>query len=227
MEEQQDSDTECKKELIAWLGFTFISLIALRLLFDIWTDKYAGILSLSGTLIIISVVLSRWGITWCELGLKRPKSIGMTLLQLLGMIVVTFCVALVAVFIAKQFFIKPEESSRFVGIAGNLPLTLWWILLSWLIGGFAEEMLYRAFLISGLHRILGEGKMAIVFALLIPGIFWAIRHIYFRGAYGAVFVFLISIVFGCFYILTKRNLWPNIILHGSMDTFGFINRYLA
>ena len=214
-----------RKTLLLWVIVVLSLLLVLKALFSIWTEYNAGILSLCLTFIITTFALKKHGISWADMGLKRPASFKKTFYILLLLIVVTLATALLSVFIAKAFFVKPEESARFAGLAGNLPLTLWYILLGWVVGGFIEELIYRAFLISAIQRILGDSTVATLIAILIPGIIWAARHIYFKGAYGAVFMFFSSLVFGLFYIMSKRNLWPNIILHGFINTFGFIGRY--
>ncbi len=213
-----------KKILVRSVVFVLCLLISLKAVFSLWTDSYAGILSLLITFGLTSYLLKRWGVTWNQLGIKRPESLKKTFFWFVLLTIVTLATALLSVYIAKKFFVKPEESSRFIELQGNVALTLWWVLLGWVVGGFIEELMYRAFLISAIQRILGDHLVATIIAILIPGLIWAVRHIYFKGAYGAVFMFFSSIVFGLFYILSKRNLWPNIFLHGIINSFGFLNR---
>ena len=160
-----------------------------------------------------------------HMGLREPESFKKTLYTFIILTIATLATALLSVYIAKKFFIKPEESTRFIELQGNLILTLWWILIGWLVGGLVEELMYRALLITALQRVLGDTWFATTVAILIPGLIWAARHIYFKGAYGAVFMFFSSIIFGLCYILSKRNLWPNVFLHGLINSLGFINRY--
>jgi len=214
-----------KKKLLVRVMAVLSLLFVLKVIFSMWTDSYAGILSLLITFIMTTVLMKQRGIAWSDLGFKKPESFKKTILIFILMVIDLLATALLSVYIAKKFFVKPDEATRFIGLEGNLLLTLWWVLVGWVVGGFIEELMYRAFLISAIQRILGDNWYATLFAIVIPGFIWAARHVYFKGAYGAVFMFFSSIVFGIFYIMSKRNLWPNIFLHGLINTFGFVGRY--
>ncbi|MFC3093746.1 CPBP family intramembrane metalloprotease [Alteromonas sediminis] len=214
-----------KKRILLTVLLSVVLLTALKSMFSIWTEFNAGILSLLITFGVISILMKKWEVSWNELGLRSPRSYKSFFLSLTLLTMATIAVALLSVFIAKHFFVKPDESLRFAHLAGNLPVTLWYIMLGWLVGGLVEELVYRAFFITALQRILGPHWIATAIAIVIPGLFWAARHVYFKGAYGAVFMFFSSLVFGACYVLSKRCLWPNVVLHGLINTFGFINRY--
>jgi membrane protease YdiL (CAAX protease family) len=218
-------ESTAKKAVLTDVLIVFLTLVSARFLAQEITWIYGGPISLAIAFVVAHFRLRKRGFTWKNLGLNWQRSAWKLMLYT----TCTFASLLVIVFIghwiAGQFFERPEPSPRFANVPGNLSITLSWIALGWIIGGFGEELIYRGFFISALERLFSNTIFKQVIAILLPGVFWAARHTYFHGYYGGILVFLMSILFGSFYFLWGRNLWPLILTHGLADTISFVGRY--
>lgn len=174
---------------------------------------------------------------WADIGLKGPKTIlGFLTLPVLAIIVFVFAIGIGAgTAIALNSVIGPPPASadnRFGDIQGNLPVFLMWVAIGWIVGGFAEEMVFRGFLITRFEQFF-RGKKSIagfrpslIISIIMPAVIFGWAHYYYRGLHGAIAISVIGVVLGAFYILFGRRLWPLIIAHGSIDTLSFLARYL-
>ncbi|UCG87589.1 MAG: CPBP family intramembrane metalloprotease, partial [Gemmatimonadota bacterium] len=124
-----------------------------------------------------------------------------------------------------QYLPSPDTSARFGDLTGNLPATLWWIAIGWLIGGFAEEMIFRGFVLNRLEALLPQGVRGSVTAVILQAILFGAVHVYNRGLFGLLILGVVGAVLGTFYLVFRRNLWPVILAHGLGNTLGFVVRY--
>jgi len=117
---------------------------------------------------------------------------------------------------------QPPNFSRFHNM--NPSQLLGWIAAGWAMGGFAEEII-RAYLIYRIVDLLGDSRAAWICAVAGSSIFYVLNHQYqgFAGVFGVV---VSCIGFGFLYLVSKRNLWSNII-HGLNDTLAFIAVFLG
>ncbi len=108
-----------------------------------------------------------------------------------------------------------------------MPATLWWIAIAWVIGGFAEEMIFRGFLLNRLEAMLLRGKGRTVAAVLLQAVIFGAVHAYNRGLLGLLAIGAAGAILGVFYIVFRRNLWPVILAHALGNTLGFVARYFG
>lgn len=173
------------------------------------------------------MLIRRWGISWVELGLRRPASYWVTLAQMS----LTFIGMGVVLYFAYQFvglyFEKTETTvSRFGDMESNLPLYLWWVLLGWIVGGFFEEMTFRGFLLSRIETMFGGHRLSTTIAIFSQAAVFGVIHFYYQGAFGALTLFAVASFIGLCYVLFGRNLWPLILSHGLLNTLGFLGDFL-
>jgi membrane protease YdiL (CAAX protease family) len=173
----------------------------------------------------ISLWLRKIG--WRDLGLRRPSS----WLRTLG-IAVTIGVFYTAV---ELSFIEPliyqlgvgsEDLSNFDGIRDNILVLVIWIIIGWTIGAFAEEMVYRGYLLNRLADLIGHSQVGWVIGLIGSSAFFAFGHVY-LGAAGVLMTFLEACLWAGLYLGGRRNLWLPIIGHGTTNTFAFVLMYLG
>jgi membrane protease YdiL (CAAX protease family) len=127
--------------------------------------------------------------------------------------------------LAGQFLPTPDTGARFGHLAGNVSGTLWWIAVGFSIGGFAEEMIFRGFIINRLRTLLPPGGWGNAMAVLLQAILFGAAHAYNRGLYGFIVLGTVGVVLGTCYIMFGRNLWPVILAHGLGNALGFLLRY--
>lgn len=115
--------------------------------------------------------------------------------------------------LATKIFNEPADYSSFEFIKGDTNAYFKWLAFMWISAAFGEELLFRAFAFSQLHKIIGEKKVLLVF---ISAILFSLPHLY-QGNSGLLMTFLFGFFFGFVYLKFK-NIWINIIIHGLIDT---------
>ncbi len=192
------------------------------------TWVYAGPVTALCTIILSTFIIRRRGLSWADLGLRRPKNIWVTLAQATLTFIGTGVVLYFAYQFAGLYFEKAETTvSRFGDMEGNLPLYLWWVLLGWVCGGFFEEMLFRGFLLTRIEAIFDWRWLSTAIAIVIQAAIFGLVHFYYQGAFGALTIFAAASFIGLCYVLFGRNLWPLILSHGILDTLGFLGDFLG
>ena len=197
---------------------------------------YAGPISLLLTLAVATWRLRKSGERWADLGMKRPRSFARLVIYTLIALVVTMGVGILVQSLAINFIGGPDEATqaidarhqgRFDNLPGNLQVYLFWLAMAWIIGGFAEEMIFRAALFSRFERLFAGFPLAVVFAILFPAILFGQQHYYYQGLAGWIATGAIGVTSGVLYLVFKRNLWPLILSHGLNNTIGLTLLYLG
>lgn len=186
------------------------------------TERYAGPITALCTVAFMTALVRRSGMRWADLGLRRPRPLGL----LLAVPVIVLAAGGAAA-IAAHYFPIQETGARFGNLAGNLPGTLWWISVGWVIGGFCEEMMFRGFVLNHFEALLPRGPLASVLAVVGQALIFGGVHVYNRGPHALVVLGAVGVVMGVAYLLLKRNLWPLILGHGLMNTAGFLGDYFG
>ena len=189
------------------------------------TERYAGPVTALCTVALMTVLMRRRGMWWRDLGLRRPARPWWLFAQVPAVLFGAVAVSAGAAAIAGQYLPAPDTSARFGDLAGNLPATLWWIAIAWLVGGFAEEIIFRGYLLNRLEALLPRGAGGTVMALALQAFLFGAVHAYNRGLFGLLVLGTVGLVLGAFYLLFRRNLWPLILAHGLGNTLGFLVRY--
>ena len=199
--------------------------------------KYSSLPAALSVILLATWLIKRRGWSWREFGLRAPTSIRGVFITLgqaaLTLITVMVIAAIVAIGL-DAFLDRPEDPlARFEGIQGQIQVYLMWLILGWAIGGFIEEMVFRGFLINRVETILtGIAPVAKItvlsfIAVIVPAALFGAAHIYYRGLHGALVVTAVGAVFGIFYLLFGRRLWPLILAHGGIDTIVLTAYYLG
>lgn len=205
------------------LGTLFVIKTALLPFEQLWT--YAGPISLTASTAVATWRLYRNRESWADLGLRRSASFP----RLLAWSAIAFVVTVAAgpaIELAVSSAgiggteIDPRYSRRFADLPGNTPMFVDWLLMSWFVGGFVEEMLFRGMLISRFERLLSGGPVALVLAVVLQSVVFGQQHFYYQGLSGALATGGIALLSGIFYVMFGRNLWPLVLSHGAANTLG-------
>jgi hypothetical protein len=119
-----------------------------------------------------------------------------------------------------------QAEATFSMVIGNLPLFLFVLPFLWLFGAFGEEAYFRGDLMTRIEGLLGGGRPAVMGAIAVQAVIFALGHWY-QGPVGMVGVFFTGLIYGVGARLWGRNLWPNMVAHGLIDTLGFTFLYLG
>jgi len=206
------------------LGTLLILKYALMSVEALWT--YAGPISLLAALAVATWRLRVSDETWADFGLKRPKSWLKTIVWALLALVLTTVVGIIletatsAVLAETATQAVNSNAGRFADVPGNTAAFVYWLAVAWIIGGFAEEMLFRAFFITRFEMLFSRIPFGLVVAVILPAIIFGQQHYYYQGISGAFATGGVALVSGILYLLFKRNLWPLTLSHGLINTVG-------
>ena len=169
------------------------------------------------------------GITWKELGLRKPKSFKKTIGVSALILVSTIISIIVFNLIIDQFpfLIAPDTSpesavSKFGDLKGNWPLFFSIIPLV-LIESFLEELLDRGFLMNWFEKLFSKTSFATILAVLFQAAIFGFRHSYDLSE-RSITVGIIGLIMGIAYMVFGRNLWPLIIAHCILNTMSMLER---
>lgn len=171
----------------------------------------------------LSLWLRRVG--WRGVGLSKPYHFGKTLL--FGIIIGLGYQALDVLLIApvlERLTGVPIDLSQFDLLQGNLLLTLFVLVFSWLLAAFGEEMVFRGYLFQRFADLFPNDSRRLIFALVLSAALFSLGHLY-QGVTGLIDTFLAGIVLGGLYLFSGQNLWLPILTHGVINTAGFLLIY--
>ena len=171
-------------------------------------------------LVLAATLLLRWsGVSWRDVGLRRPVSFWRTAGRVvLGYLVIGCMFTLVSQLLLPLLGVAPKTLRLFASIEGNAWEYLFWLLpVAWGSAAFGEELVFRGFLQSRLQTVLGGTKGAAAAALVLQALIFGMLHSY-QGLGGAILAGSTGLVLGAVYLAGRGNLWAPIILHGVVDT---------
>lgn len=119
-----------------------------------------------------------------------------------------------------------RDLSRFSEVEGSIEGLLIALALSWTFAAFGEEIAYRIVMLRGLVSALGQGRAAIVAAVVIQAVVFGLVHLY-QGPAGAVGATISGLVFGIVTVAGRGSIWPAALAHGANNTIGLIALYRA
>lgn len=181
------------------------------------------------TLVVATWRMRARGISWADLGLRKPKSIKTTAIATASILGMAIGFIIIFSMLKEQlpFELAPDTSNASAkGKFGDLENN--WILFFSimpivLLESSLEEMLDRGFLINWFERLMSGGMTATVLAVLIQAMIFGFRHSYDLSE-RSVTVGLIGLAMGIGYVVFGRNLWALIIAHCALNTMSMIGR---
>lgn len=193
-----------------------------------YTTDYAGPITAALLTTLCTVLLRINDSNWKELGFTKPKKTIRLIWQIpLILVSIYLIVGLYTYLFTEILGFDIPDQKRFDGMEGNLKMLIKWLIISWIVGAFMEEFIFRGFLINYMEKLLGSFRYSTAIAVITQAFLFATVHYYNRGLIGAISIFLLSSILGFYYIKFKRNLWPLILAHGIMNTLSFIADYLG
>lgn len=161
-----------------------------------------------------------------SLGLGRPASWQRTVV-LAGLgTVVLFGIGLLIQSLLLPVLLEQEtaDTSRFNSIEGNLGALIQTLVVVWITAAFAEEVVYRGFLLPRLERLFGGGRWAMVAAIVAGAVGFGFLHLY-QGVAGVIVTGWTGIALGTLYVMNGRNIWAAVLAHGLTHLISFTMLY--
>ena len=166
-------------------------------------------------------------IGWKGVGLRKPSNWGRTILigALSGVLLQLLAIWLIDPFLV-QLTGQPFDMSELSRVPGNIPNAVAYIIIGWTLGAFLEEMVFRGYLISRFDDLIGNKRIALITAISIGSILFAIGHLN-LGIASVVETLFFSLAYYALFLAADRNLWLPIISHGIYNTTFFILLYFG
>ena len=214
-----------RRTLPAWAQILVI--IALFVLVKTTPNfPYGGQFGMFLGVIAATLMMRQSGETWRDLGLRSASSWG-GLFKGAGMVVLVFVLSAVMSALV-QFVLLPALGlpvQRTLPDVSTLTLYLIMMALVWTTNSFGEEMVFRGFLMSRFAQIFGGSRGAWILAAFAQALIFGLGHAY-QGIAGIIITGVVGLVFGLSYLLARRNLWPLIIAHALINTWGLTALHL-
>ena len=121
---------------------------------------------------------------------------------------------------------KGADMSKYDDLRGNLTMTILALLSVYFVSSFAEEVIYRGFMITRISEAAGEGRGACWLAVLVSSAVFGFVHSDW-GIAGMVQASFMGVALGVSYLIVRRSLWVTILAHAYMDTILVLQMYFA
>jgi len=191
------------------------------------SGMYTGAITLVGTFLFVCWLVRWRGQDLAALGLWQPPSWWFVPVWGLVVFVVTIVGQLTLVPALSALFDLPAlDVSQYNVLRGNLGLFIAAALGSMVTGGFIEEVVYRGLMVDRLATIFGGGHRGFVLGALTCGVPFGLIH-YEWGVGGILVTAVMGATLGLMYLATRRNLWPLVAAHATLDLLLMLQAYLG
>ena len=187
--------------------------------------KLLYLAAMGGLLAICAGFLRARKLAWSDVGLRRPQWIRTAIAVPVGGLV-AFTAAWGAGAAMSRLGLHHPDFTKIDFIRHNTVMYLFMLIpVSWGTAAFGEELIFRGFILRSLLDV-SDRRTWIVAALVLQATLFGVLHLY-QGAGGAVVEGVVGLVLGAVWLLTGRNLWACIILHGLTDSLAMTAIYLG
>ncbi len=164
---------------------------------------------------------------WSTIGFTLPNGAGrwIAIGAAIGVLLEVFAVFVTTPAISRLFGVEPDYSS-FAEVQGNLTLLIVFLVLSWVLAAFGEEICFRGFLMKRLAQVFGESSFAWIVSLVLASALFGWGHTE-QGVSGWIQEGLAGLWLGILFLATGRNLLVPIVAHGVSNTVAFVLIYLG
>jgi membrane protease YdiL (CAAX protease family) len=164
------------------------------------------------------------GESWKTYGLRKPDSFP-------GIIIWTVCLYAL-MWLTSTYVSEPlanwlgfqPKPSFIVYVHNNTTALIGWLAISWIVGGFIEELLFRGFILTQVSKLFSSKLVGISIGIVSQAALFGLLHLY-QGLFGFVYAGITAILLGLVYVMNGRNLWPLVIAHALLDSVSMIDIY--
>src|SRR6266496_1626433 len=203
-----------------WVGVILLTVIDLSLLFISLAGK-KGQLAQSGLLVLVQlvyllpvvIIFAYRRINWRALGVGRFNW-GIVNLGC-GLLVVAYLIIYVHNLILTALGI-PTQGVEVSGLFERLNTPIWFFLVGAVLAPLVEETFFRGFLFQGFRA-----KYGWLSGMLLSSAIFAIAHL---DIASLIPTFILGNLLAYLYHRTN-SIWPGVILHMTVNTFGLLSIY--
>jgi uncharacterized protein len=121
--------------------------------------------------------------------------------------------------VLNHFTGTTQDLSAFENLKGNFGNLLFFLVLTWTLAAFGEEIVYRGYLQKRVCDLLENSKVGIFSGVAISSLLFGIAHTE-QGIIGVIITFLDAIFFSLLKLKYENNLWASVLAHGFSNTIG-------
>lgn len=118
-----------------------------------------------------------------------------------------------------------QDLSAFKNLKGNFNQLLFFLVLTWTLAAFGEEIVYRGYLQKRILDLFGDTRTGIILAVGISSLLFGLAHTE-QGTIAVGLTFLDATFFSLIKIHYDNNLWAAIFAHGASNTIGLVEFFL-
>ncbi len=204
-----------------WIGVVLLAVIDLGLLLFSLTGKKAQ-LAQSGILVIVElayllpvvIIFAYRRVNWRAIGVGR-FSWGIVSLGF-GLLVISYVIIAIHNYILTALGI-PTQGVEVSGLFQRLDTPIWFFFVGAVLAPLVEETFFRGFLFQGFRA-----KYGWIVGILLSSAIFAIAHLDFASL---IPTFILGSLLAYLYHRTN-SIWPGVILHMTVNTFGLLSIYL-
>lgn len=119
---------------------------------------------------------------------------------------------------------NPIDFTVFEPFKGNLPKTLNLFVHIWISAAFAEEIVFRGYLMRQFTKFFGSSTISLVINILLLGLIFGLTHTY-QGISGIFLSGITGMILAFIFHIRKSDLWFNIVVHGAIDMVFLLYLY--
>ncbi len=160
-----------------------------------------------------------------SLGLVRVPAWPLIVRMLFFAVVWTFLQLALTMPIANHVSGTHQDLSGFADVEGDVGLLVLFVVLSWTLAAFVEELAFRGYLLTRVREALGAGRVATILAVAASSLLFGILH----SEQGLIGVLVVSVDAVAFSVLRYRyrTVWAAVLAHGFNNTIGFVAFFLV
>lgn len=189
-----------------------------------------GLVPISQTVLLVPFIWLALRIRtepWTTIGFTLPAgTIKFIVLGVFaGVFMELFAVYLTTPWISGVFGVEPDYS-ELSEIQGNIQLLVLYLVLSWVLAAFGEEICFRGFLMKRIAQVFGETHWAWFISLVLASVVFGWGHTE-QGISGWVQEGISGFLLGVLFLVSRKNLVLPIVAHGVSNSLAFTLIYLG
>lgn len=191
-----------------------------------WPGRWALLKTIVPLALILVWARSGRG-SLAALGLRWMRPRGRWLMIGFALALVLYAVKMFGVRpLARVFWPQPTDVSLFEPIKGNLTNLLVYLIFMWILAAFAEELIWRGFVMTRLAALGRDTRMAWLLALVASSAIFGSLHLY-QGPRGVFLATISGAIYGVLFLASgrPRSLLLPIVVHGVGNTLSFVLIY--
>ena len=182
--------------------------------------------------VMIWTGLKMRGETWSDFGLIFKSVSAKRALQIFGLSLIVFALGTGAFVLGSivmgNFDGAPASAdfSKYDYLQGNLGMLFISLASVYVVSSFAEEIIFRGFLITRIEEIGHKTKMATWIAVVLSAVIFGLIHFEW-GPMGVVQTGFMGLAMAISYVWLKRKIWILVLAHMYMDTLLLVPLFLG